>query len=420
MQTHAGPGLSKLHRVLNAISLIVISIFIFGVVASTFSEVASAQSTREEEIKQQQAEKAKALKVYTPNKAERLLIRIQNLSFFGGQPRGFYPMVGSAFPGGGAAFGGGYRTLIGDDGYWDIHGLYSISNYRMGDTTFKLPDFANGAMKTHVNAHYAHADKVRFYGIGNNTQPEDLTRFTYKPLTISVTERVELSDWFAVGGGVDFMKLEDDAGEGPNDPSIEERFNPITAPGLFQDLEYIKPRAFAEIDWRQAPGYTTSGGFYRADWSRYSERDELPFDFDRLDIEVDQFVPILRANWVLAFRGMVSTTNVDDGNEIPYYLLPRLGGGKYLRGFPDYRFMDRHSLLLTAEYRWTPSKFLDMAIFYETGKVASRRSDLDLEDLHDCWGIGARFHGPVNTPLRIEFARSVEGNRIIFSAGPSF
>jgi hypothetical protein len=419
MQTETGRGLSKSSQLLNSILFIFISMFFVTLVASNFAEVASAQSTREEEITQQQAEKAKALKVYTPNKAERLLIRIQNLSFFGGQPRGFYPLVGSAFPGGGAAFGGGYRALIGDNGFWDIHGLYSISNYRMGDTTLRLPDFANGAMKTWINGHYAHADKVRFYGIGNNTDVDDLTRFTYKPLTLGITERVELSHWFAVGGGVDFMKLEDDPGNGSG-ASIEEEFNPITAPGLFQDLEYIRPRAFAEIDWRQGPGYTTSGGFYRADWSRYSERDELPFDFDRLDIEVDQFIPILRANWVLAFRGMVSTTNVDDGNEIPYYLQPRLGGGRYLRGFPDYRFIDRHSLLLTAEYRWTPSKFLDMAIFYETGKVASKRSDLDLEDLHDCWGIGARFHGPVNTPLRIEIARSVEGTRIIFSAGPSF
>ena len=41
----------------------------------------------------------------------------------------------------------------------------------------------------------------------------------------------------------------------------------------------------------------------------------------------------------------------------------------------------------------TPARFLDMAIFYDTGKVASRREDLDFEDLKESYGIGMRFIG---------------------------
>ena len=36
---------------------------------------------------------------------------------------------------------------------------------------------------------------------------------------------------------------------------------------------------------------------------------------------------------------------------------------------------------------------MDMAIFYDAGKVASRLEDLDFNDMTDNWGIGARFHG---------------------------
>jgi hypothetical protein len=392
---------------------------IVGLITFSICKDVSAQSTRAEEIAQKQAEKAKQLTPYVPNKGERILIRVQELPFVGGAPRGFYPFLGSAFPGGGIAGGPGYRALIGDNGYWDIHGAYSISNYRMADTTLRLPDFGHGVFKTSFNAHYAHADKVRFYGIGNDSLEDNLTRFTYKPLTFSANERIELTDWFAIGGGIDYLLLENDRGEG-TDPSIEELFGPAEAPGLFIDFEYLRPRASAEIDYRQAPGYTTSGGFYRVDYSKYSERDLEGFDFDRVDVEVDQFFPLLRANWVLAFRGLASVTNTDGANQIPYFLLPRLGGGTFLRGFPDYRFVDNHRMLLTAELRWTPSKFLDMALWYETGKVAADKSDLDLEDLHDCWGIGARFHGPMQTPFRIEIAFSDEATRLIFSAGPSF
>ena len=391
----------------------------FLFILTAFCEVIYAQSTRSEVVTQAQAEKAKVLKPYVPNKAERIIMRLQELPFVGGAPKGWYPFLGSAFPSGGLAGGPGYRALIGDTGFFDIHGAWSIYNYRMADTTLRIPDFGGGVFKTQLNGHYAHADKVRFFGIGNDSSEDDLTRYTYKPLSLGITERIEPSDWFALGVGVDYLLLENDPGGG-TDPSIEEEFNSITAPGLFIDFEYIRPRAFVEIDWREAPGYTTRGGFYRADWSRYSERDIEGFDFDRVDIEIDQFVPLLRANWVLALRGMASTTSVDDGDEVPFFLLPRLGGGNYLRGFPDFRFIDRNRLLLTAEIRWTPSKFLDMAFWYEAGKVAADRSDLDLEDLHDCYGIGARFHGPLSTPLRIELAFSDEATRLIISAGASF
>jgi len=77
-------------------------------------------------------------------------------------------------------------------------------------------------------------------------------------------------------------------------------------------------------------------------------------------------------------------------------------------------------MLLTAEYRWTPSKFMDAAIFYETGKVASQKSDLDLNDLHDCYGFGVRFHTPTATALRFELARSSETTRLIISASAPF
>ena len=30
-------------------------------------------------------------------------------------------------------------------------------------------------------------------------------------------------------------------------------------------------------------------------------------------------------------------------------------------------------MLMNAELRWTPARFMDMAIFYDTGKVTARR-----------------------------------------------
>jgi hypothetical protein len=392
---------------------------------------ASAQSTREDEIAQQQAEKAKDLKRYAPNKAEKILTKVQN---FLQAPQNFYPMIPSAYPSGGFALGAGYRRRFGDTGWFDVHGAYSILSYKMLDATIHLPELGDGAFRTDINAHYVDATQVRYFGIGNEAPESAETNYGLKPISFGITESVSPTWWLGFGGGIDYVTYETRSGERTTTPSTEEVFDPVVgAPGLFTDFTYWRPRGYVEIDWRTTSNlprserprfgvtYATSGGLYRVDYTRYSEQDLEGFDFNRIDIELDQFIPIARANWVIALRALASTTDVNDGDVVPFFLLPSLGGGSELRGYPNFRFTDRHRMLLTAEYRWTPSKFMDMAIFYEVGKVASRREDLDFEDLHDSYGIGVRFHAPRLTALRFDLAHSDEATiRFIISGGASF
>ncbi len=61
-----------------------------------------------------------------------------------------------------------------------------------------------------------------------------------------------------------------------------------------------------------------------------------------------------------------------------------------------------------------------MAVFYDAGKVTSRRNDLNFQKLKSDVGVGARIHGPFSTPLRIDFAIGNEGWRMVFSGGPVF
>jgi hypothetical protein len=123
---------------------------------------------------------------------------------------------------------------------------------------------------------------------------------------------------------------------------------------------------------------------------------------------------------VISLRGRVQST-VNDDDVVPYFMMPYLGSGSTLRAYPSQRFRDRHALLTSAEFRWIPNRVgLDMAIFYDAGKVASRRKDLDFEDLATNWGIGARFHGPATTILRIEVARGTEGWNLVFSTNAAF
>jgi hypothetical protein len=123
---------------------------------------------------------------------------------------------------------------------------------------------------------------------------------------------------------------------------------------------------------------------------------------------------------VLSLHGVARTT-IDDDDVVPFFLLPALGSGSTLRAYPSWRFRDRHSLLVAGEWRWIPSRmFLDMAFFYDAGKVTSRREDLNFSNLKHDAGVGIRFHGPMATPLRVDIARGDEGFNIVFSGAAPF
>lgn len=136
--------------------------------------------------------------------------------------------------------------------------------------------------------------------------------------------------------------------------------------------------------------------------------------------EIVQHVPILRETWVLSLRARTESI-VRESDVVPYFLMPYLGSGNTLRGYTTARFRDRHAVLLNGEFRWFPNRTaLDMAIFFDAGDVANKRGKVALKKMKTDYGIGARFHGPLMTVLRIELARGSEGWRTVFASSAPF
>ena len=380
------------------------------------SALAFGQETRAEAIEQTQAAKAQATRPYEPNAAERALDWTERTLV--GAPQGFYPWLGSVLSGGGIAAGPAYRHPFGDTASLTVFGGWSIRSYKTVQANVHLPEFAGGKVFVDVDLRWIDAPSVTFHGVGNGTVRGDRTTFEYEPLSLGVTAGAHAARFVEVGAGVDYLSV--NTAGGTSAPSIEERFTPITAPGLGTDPAYARTRAYAQFDTRDAPGYTRRGVLLRADVANYSQSSGSGASFNRVDLDGRAFLPILRANWVIAFRALASMTDAAEGEAVPYFLMPSLGGGSDLRAYSSFRFRDRNRLLLSAEYRWTPSEALDMALFYDAGKVAPDRADLDFDGLKRSYGIGARFHAPNATFLRIEYARGSEGGRLVFAASPSF
>ena len=378
--------------------------------------LATAQDTRAGEVAEKQEEKAAASAPYKPTAFERVMTDIENS--FVSPPSGFFPYFGSVYSGGGFTLGAGYRHFYAREAVWEVKGLYSIKNYKNIEVGTRTPWNYAGRWSTGLRAGWRDATQVGFYGLGMDSTKDDRANARIQQAYLVGDLAFRPSKWTRLEAELGYDDIEDEGGSG-SAPSIETVYDSTTAPGLFQHLKYIRSQATAAIDWRVSPGYTRTGGFYGVTFTDASDIDNT-YSFQRLDGELIQHLPILRETWVLSFRGRVQSV-LNDDDKVPYYLIPYLGSGSTLRAYSTGRFRDRNTLLTTAEFRWVPSRLaLDMAIFYDAGKVASRFKDLDFNDMKSNWGFGVRFHGPTATPIRLEVAKGTDGWHLVISSNAAF
>lgn len=380
---------------------------------------AAAQTTRAEVIAAQQEEKAQQATPYRPNRAEVFFDQLEQGKWVFGVPRGWYFASASVYPGGGFAAGGGYRQYIGYDSFVDLSALYSVKEYKKVQLTGYTPNHIGGRVDLSGSIAWLDAPKVSFYGLGNDSSPDRHTTFRLNRSYIEGAVVGRVVKWLGLrlNGGVDDYLEKPGLGRLP---SIEEIFPASEVPQLRENPMYLRGEVSATAYWLESPGYSRTGGLYRVAYEEFNPLRGRGGTFGFLRTQIVQHVPILRETWVVSLRGGLESI-ARKSDVVPYFLMPTLGGGRSLRGYPDNRFRDRHTLLMTGELRWFPNRAgLDMAFFVDAGKVAPNRKGLTLDGLWTDYGIGVRLHSLVATPLRIDVARGREGTRLVVAAGPVF
>ena len=376
-----------------------------------FASPALAQSTRVEAIAEQQAEKAKKLGVEGPSQAELIVRRVLLSPLLSGGD-GFYPWFGSVYSGTGMALGAGYLKRLENAARINLVTGFSLNNSMMVRAEATAPELWRGMLMVDGYAQWLDARGVSFYGFGQNSSKTARERYDFEPVEVNATATLRPLRRVSLSAGYAFLDI-DTHRDLP-------QFTPAEMPGVDQNLTFQVVRGNAVFDWRNAPGYSTRGGYYRASVERHHEQAGRPFSFTTSEFEMVQLVPLVREQFVIAARGLITLANPDSGDEIPVMLAPFLGSGSTLRAFANRRFSDHNRLLLTGEYRWRPSRYLDMALFVDAGQVARERTELSFSKLETDYGIGARFHGPNFNALRIELAHGREGIRLVFSGTQAF
>ena len=285
-------------------------------------------------------------------------------------------------------------------------GAFSLRGYYLGLFEVGVARIGSTPISANFHVGYQHNANESIYGFGMDSLLEDRISFAESVGALGGVVWWRAPSWFYVGGGVGFRDT--DIGEGEDDFAPPPDFDPEGFPGFVEQVEYLNYDAFVQVDWRNE-GNPYRGGLYAVRFTDWNDREADVFSFKELDIELQQYFPYLMNKRVIALRARTIITDTDGDREVPFYLMPTLGGTRDLRGYNYARFRDRNMILLNAEYRAEIWMALDLALFVDAGKVVGDKRDINLRDLATNYGFGLRVKTALSTFLRADFAFGGEG-----------
>lgn len=312
---------------------------------------------------------------------------------------GWYTDFWNMVPGAGWFSGGpGYRKWYGQDSVFvDASIGISTRNYRTAQARFELPKLLRSRLAVGSQVRWQDYKRVNFYGLGPDASDADETDYRLKSTNVVGYATVRPIEWLGIGTQIGWLK-----------PSVSRDL----VFGSTDQPTFLHNELSVTADTRDFPGHPTRGSVLRGAVANYSDRDTGVFSFRRYEAEGAQFIPLAGSRVVVALRGWLATSETSEGRAVPFYLQPTLGGHNTLRGYSDYRFHDRNSLVLNAETRIAMMTHVDAAVFLDAGNVAARIGDLNLDKRSV--GAGLRFHSRRQTFARFDVARGNEGWSVLF------
>jgi hypothetical protein len=305
-----------------------------------------------------------------------------------------HPVVGGVAPGGGVGVGIGYATPKSQDWFRNASTMVTVSRFWSveGETGRQTQRSRIG-----IFGEVRHMSRLDFFGVGPDSLRTNRTDFRLRETTAGARGWIRLGPSVRTGGYAEFYLPSLGNGTSPSLPSIEQIFEPDSVPGLNDDPAFSRYRAFVDFTHPTSASPVAPGegqpflGVYQLAVEAVRDHDSGRYNFQRVEVEVKQRIPGIRAAQRLTLHGLVAITNA--AGVVPYYMQYTLGGGgglsafrpdtigtdgtrATLRSYQNYRFRDRDVFLMQAEYRIPVHRYVSATVFYDAGQVAERASDL--------------------------------------------
>ena len=337
---------------------------------------------------------------------------------------GPYPEFGDLVTGSGWISGGpGYRHwLFGERAFVDASAAVSWRMFKMAQARVELPKLARSRVIAGAQARWQDYTQITYFGDGPDSLEANRSEYRIEGANVVGYVIGKPAQWLSITAAAGWISR----------PSIQEpggtfeRGYPDTSTMFPDDPVYQRDEQpnfmHGEIallaDTRDHRGYASRGGVYHASWSRYADRETDAFSFQRYEAEVAHFVPLADDYVTFIAHGWFVATRADQGQEVPFYLQPTIGGSNSLRSYQSYRFHDRNLLMVNVEARVRLWTHLDWAVFADAGNVAPKAGDLNVD--RRSYGIGFRLHTAKATVGRLDVAHGDEGWRVLFRVNDPF
>lgn len=389
-----------------------------GLIAACFSSAAAQTTSRAQQIQQTRLQKVPHLQ---PERESKWVERLKTFSEPGSIARflktgegrdGFTPLAfGGTRSGHGWSFGPGYsrRYLLGGRAQFSSRARVTVTEAYLLDAKLTLPWLENHHTFLELVGKHEDSPRMDYFGSGPDSQERDRSSYRLEDTNFDLTAGVRPFRPLKLGGTVGYLMVNTGPGKRPGYPSTDEVFDPQQAPGLDRQTNFLRYGSFLQLDWRDFPEGARSGGNYAVRMVYYDDRKLGQHDYYLLDLEAEHYIPYLNRSHVLALAGQSQLTFRRQDQVVPFYLQPYLGSSHSLRGFHRYRFRDDNFIHAAAEHRWEAFSHMDVALFFEAGKVAPRRSHVNFHDLEYSGGFGFRLKVDGAIFMRIDTGFSREG-----------
>ena len=381
--------------------------------------------TRAEEIGAARDAKAAQLEPEDPGKWEGLLIRVRDeklLERFTQGIGGVGVKFGGLAAGAGFALGPEYlrEDLAKGELEFRASAQASFTGAQKIDLEFGAPRLGGGRFDWRVQAVRHNYPRLNYYGPGASSEKTGRSNYRLEDNSFDTTFIVKPTSILNIGVSTGYLLTNTGPGTNGRLISAEQQFSPETTPGLDDQGNALRFGVYAQADYRDNPGGPRSGGSYTVQYNRYRDRSLGRFDFDRLTVDLQQYFPFFNKRRVVALRARSNHSFTRQGQQVPFYLQPVLGGNSDLRGYRPFRFYGDNSMLMNAEWRWEVFSGMDMALFADAGKVFDHHSQFNFRNLESAAGFGMRFNAANNTFIRFDVGFSHEGYQVWFAFGDGF
>jgi outer membrane protein assembly factor BamA len=400
----------------------------FSLACLSLTTRAGAQTTRTDEIDMARRDKQARL---WPERESPLVRQANDLverGFREGVDDGFgangpQVVLGGMRSGHGMSFGVGYRKtdLWGERIGVRTTARMTINGAYMVDARLALQGLEFGRSFFNIYAKYEKSPRMDFYGLGPHSALGDRSSYLLEDVSTDAEVGVALADHWRVGLTVGYVSTDTGPGRRPNVPATTERFTPFEAPGIgLGQLDFARGGGFLAFDTRDRSSGPRRGGIYGIRWRRSIDLTQDLFDFRQAELEFQHYVPYFNETRVVALRAATTLSYQDEGQLIPVFFMPTLGGNNNLRSFARYRYYDNHSVLVSIEHRWYVFRGLDMAMFADAGKVIPRKAAIGFSDVEVSWGLGFRTRVRDAVIMRTDFAVGRDGFRWMWTFSDIF